>query len=156
MRRILIFGNSGSGKSTLASKIAGETGFPHLDLDVLAWESPGVRKDVDETLKEVQEFIETNEDWIIEGCYGSLLQEVANYRTELHFLNPGIEACLKNNLLRPGEPHKYESVEAQNKNLDMLQEWVKEYEEREDEYSLKRHRKVFEEFNGHKKEYSSQ
>jgi len=37
----------------------------------------------------------------------------------------------------------------------MLQEWVEEYEVRDDEYSLKKHRKIFDKFKGRKKEYTS-
>jgi len=151
MRKILIYGNSGSGKTTLATKIAGEAHLPHLDMDVLAWDSPGVRKNLDESLTELLKFIEPIRGWIIEGCYGSLIQEASNYCTELYFLNPGIETCLKNNLSRSWESHKYESEKAQNNNLIMLQGWVKEYEIREDEYSLIAHRKIFERFGEKKK-----
>jgi len=154
MNRILIFGNSGSGKSTLAGKIANENNLPNLDLDMLTWESPGVRKEFQTTLAEVNDFVKSNKEWVIEGCYGSLIQTLTPFCTELHFLNPGIEACLKNNLSRPWEPHKYESEQAQNKNLEMLQSWVKDYETREDEYSLSYHRKIFDDFEGHKKEYT--
>jgi hypothetical protein len=39
--------------------------------------------------------------------------------------------------------------------LTQLVQWVREYETREDEYGLRRHRQVFEQFAGRKHEYTS-
>ena len=76
MRKILIFGNSGSGKSTLARKLCAGNGLTHLDLDTLAWQpsSPPVRKPLDESRIEIENFIDSNEGWVIEGCYTDLLE----------------------------------------------------------------------------------
>lgn len=153
MQRLLIFGNSGSGKSTMAIRLAGELGIPHLDLDMVTWASPGVRKALPDSLAALAEFIDNNTGWVIEGCYGSLIEAAAAHCTEMHFLNPGIDVCLQNNLHRPWEAHKYESKAAQDKNLQMLQGWVKEYETRDDEYSLKHHRAIFDSFKGVKHEH---
>lgn len=153
MKKILIFGNSGAGKTTLAKKMAKENQLPHLDLDNLTWDKPGARKAFEDSLESVNEFIQSNESWIIEGCYGALLSEIVKCCTEIHFLNPGIKTCIKNNLTREWEPEKYESDETQNKNLETLQDWVKKYKTRTDEYSLDYHRKIFDEFNGKKLEY---
>lgn len=155
MKKILVFGNSGSGKTTLASRLADEHGISRLDLDSVSWISPGTRKSFVDSVREINDFIKQNEGWVIEGCYGSLIEVVAKYCTEMHFLNPGIEICLKNNLQRPWESHKYESKAAQDKNLEMLQNWVREYANREDEYSLKIHQTIFSSFTGHKEEYKS-
>ena len=155
MKKVLIFGNSGSGKTTLASKIARDNRIPHLDLDVLAWESPGVREAHEISVGKINEFTSKNESWVIEGVYGLMIRELSVACTELHFLNPGIETCIDNNLSRPWEPHKYESMEAQNKNFEMLQDWVREYETRTDEFSLRYHRQIFNDFAGNKQEYTS-
>lgn len=153
MKKILIFGNSGSGKTTLATKLSKQHDIPHLDLDNVSWATPGVRKEFKDSLNEIHAFIQENESWVIEGCYGTLLAEVAADCTEMHFLNPGIDACLENNLRRPWESHKYESKAAQDKNLQMLQDWVREYENRQDEYSLQQHRAIFNNFKGVKQEH---
>lgn len=60
---------------------------------------------------------------------------------------------MENCLSRAWEPHKYASLEAQKANLEMLIEWVKEYETREDEFSMREHRKLYEEYKGEKVEY---
>jgi len=155
MRKIVIFGNSGSGKTTLATKLVDETGLSYLDLDDIAWASSGVRKSIEESLKELNAFMDSSQSWVIEGCYGLLLEKTTDACTEMYFLNPGIETCVRNNISRPWEPHKYASEEAQSHNLKMLQIWVKEYEARTDEYSLSCHRKIFESFAGEKQEITS-
>lgn len=157
MERIIIFGNSGSGKSTLAMTLASLHQAPHLDLDVIAWKAdkPGVRVEHAESRRELMRFIEGSEGWVIEGCYSHLLKEAAAHCTEMIFLNPGIEACIQNCLARPWEPHKYPSREAQDANLQMLIGWVREYETRDDEFSLQAHRKLYDEHSGKKVEYNS-
>jgi adenylate kinase family enzyme len=158
MSRIVIFGNSGSGKSTLAAALARETRLEHLDLDTLAWDkaSPTPRRSLIESRNELSCFIQAHNAWVIEGCYSDLLSLAISHCDKLIFLNPGVEACIRNCRSRPWEPHKYPSVEAQNQNLEMLIRWVREYETRDDEFSLRRHRQLFAEFDGEKVEYNTQ
>jgi adenylate kinase family enzyme len=155
VQRILIFGNSGSGKTTLARRLAGEFGLAHLDLDSLAWDAPGVRRSPEASVRVISDFVRTHAEWVIEGCYGDLLEEVVPAATELRFLNPGVEVCVSNCRARPWEPEKHPSKEAQDGMLDFLLAWVREYETRSDEYSLARHRLIFEGFHGPKREFSS-
>ena len=153
MKRILIFGNSGSGKTTMARSLADSDGLPHLDLDQLAWDAPGQRKPLGESAAEILKFIDSHPAWVIEGCYGDLLDVVVPYCTEMRFLNPGIEACLANCRNRPWEPTKYSSKEEQDRMLEFLMEWVRQYDDRADEYSRSRHQAIFDRFRGSKREY---
>ena len=59
----------------------------------------------------------------------------------------------QNNLKRPWEPHKYASLELQNKMLGQLQEWVAGYYQREDAWSYRGHREIFDAFAGPKVEH---
>lgn len=152
--RTLIFGNSGSGKSTLASKLASEHGIPHLDLDSIVWE-PGkiaVQRNPKDIMASLVEFLSRHDAWVIEGCYGELVEAAAGHCTEMVFLNPGPEACLANNRRRPWEPHKYASADAQNAMLDNLQAWVAGYYQRQDAWSYQAHRRIFDAFEGVKSE----
>lgn len=153
--RIVIFGNSGSGKSTMARAIAEEQGIEHMDLDGVAWETPGVRMPLVRSAESIAAFTHANDRWVIEGCYADLLELVISLATEVRFLNPGTEACVVNCRSRPWEPHKYESPEAQEKMLEFLLGWVRDYDVRDDEYSLASHRALFDRFTGTKREYDS-
>jgi adenylate kinase family enzyme len=153
--RVVIFGNSGSGKTTMAAALAAQLGVPHLDLDSIAWERPLVRRSIPATVALLHEFIAANPAWVIEGCYGDVVAAAAQHCDELRFLNPGIDACIANCLRRPWEPTKFASKAEQDAMLEALLKWVREYETRDDEYGLARHRAVFESFQGNKREYGS-
>jgi len=95
------------------------------------------------------------DQWIIEGCYGDLVEAVLPHCSELRFLNPGVETCVAHCNCRPWEASKFSSAEEQNAMLSQLIQWVKDYESRDDEYGLKRHRRIFDSFSGAKQEYTS-
>lgn len=148
--RTLVFGNSGAGKSTLARKLSEQHGLPHLDLDAVVWE-PGkvaVMRAPDAVAASLQAFLDQHDQWVIEGCYGDLIEAAAPRCTQLIFLNPGCEACLANNRRRPWEPHKYASPEAQDAMLENLQAWVSDYYTRQDQWSYAAHRRIFDAFPG--------
>ena len=158
MKKILIFGNSGAGKSTLATKLNTKFNLAHLDLDTLAWldTQPPSRKPLNESFKILDSFLSENNEWVIEGGYVDLLQYVSNEASEIIFLNPGREVCIEHCKQRPWEPHKYSSKAAQDKNLKMLLAWVKDYESRGDEFSLKSHKVLYNSFTGKKTEVTEE
>jgi len=152
--RTLIFGNSGSGKSTLARKLSAGHDLPHLDLDSIVWE-PGqvaVMRSPEAIRASLLAFLKEHDAWVIEGCYGELVEAAAPRCTQLLFLNPGLSACLANNRRRPWEPHKYASPEEQDAMLDNLQAWVRDYYTRDDQWSYAAHRRIFDAFPGTKAE----
>ena len=153
--KVLVFGNSGSGKSTYARALARREGLAHLDLDSIVWE-PGkiaVQRSLESVAAFLKSFIDSHPAWVIEGCYGELVRKASAHCTLLVFLNPGMDACLANNLKRPWEPHKYASLELQNAMLDQLQRWVAGYYHREDAWSYRVHREIFDAFTGPKIEH---
>lgn len=155
--RLLLMGNSGSGKSTLAARLAERDALQHLDLDVLAWEpgTPPRRRALEKSQEQIAAFIGRHAAWVIEGCYADPLKACLPDCTRLVFLNPGIEACVTNAQARPWEPHKYESKEAQDANLEMLIGWIRDYEKRTDVFSLGAHRALYDGFQGHKIELTT-
>jgi len=155
--RILVFGNSGSGKSTYAQTLAARERIPHLDLDTIVWEPNqiAVPRPAEAIHASLEAFIAANPNWVIEGCYGGLVEAAASRATELVFLNPGLQACLANNARRPWEPHKYASLEQQNSMLANLQAWVADYYRRTDDWSYATHRRIFDAHRGPKVEHRS-
>ena len=152
--RLLVIGNSGSGKSTLARRTADAGQLPLLDLDAIVW-APGeiaVQRPMDAVLADLDRFLDAHDRWVIEGCYGDLAARAAPRCTLMLFLNPGIDACIDNNTRRPWEPHKYASQAEQDAMLDTLQRWVRAYGERDDAWSLRAHRALFDAHPGAKRE----
>ncbi len=155
IHRILIFGNSGSGKTTLARELASSLSIPYLDLDEITWDPAAfaVRRALQASMAALAEFIAAHPGWVIEGCYGDLIEKLVPHCSEMHFLNPGVEACVANCRKRPWEPAKYAAPADQDARLDQLIAWVRQYETRDDEFSLQRHRMIFDAFQGVKREY---
>ena len=161
MTKIVIFGNSGSGKSTLARHLVKVHDIAHLDLDSVAWTlsnsatSLPSRMPISESKVLIERFLTGNTSWVTEGCYSDLLAEVLPHADELIFLNLPITLCVENAKARPWEPHKYASKQAQDANLDMLIDWIKEYENRTDTFSKQSHQALYDSFNGTKTMYTT-
>ncbi|ATQ73162.1 shikimate kinase [Massilia violaceinigra] len=152
--RVLIMGNSGSGKSWRARQLAGQHKLRHLDLDTIYWVpgSVAVARPAYEVLADLYAFVRGHDDWVVEGCYGDLIEAALPFCTQLVFINPGKDACMANNALRPWEPHKYASKEEQDSMLPYLMEWVSQYDARDDTCSYAFHRRVYDGFQGAKRE----
>lgn len=153
--KIVLLGNTGAGKSTMAKRLIGSKKIARLSLDEIAWNEGAERRPLPESIALLNGFLNQNDQWIIEGCYGDLIEAVLPHCDELRFLNPGIEVCVVHCCQRPWEPEKFESLQAQQSMLSSLINWVKEYESRSDEYGLQRHRELFNAFTGRKHEYRS-
>jgi len=143
--RVAILGNSGSGKSTLARSLAAERGAPTLDLDTIAWEPAqiAVPRDPAVARADLDRFCDTHPDWIVEGCYGGLVEHALKHGPELVLLDPGKEACLRNCQSRPWEPHKYASRAEQDERLAFLLQWVSDDYIRDGDMSLRAHEAIF-------------
>lgn len=152
--RVSILGNSGSGKSTLARTMAELWNAEVLDLDTVAWE-PGkiaVPRDLSLACSDIDQFIAASlsNAWIVEGCYGNLVQHTLQHQPLLIFLDPGVEQCLSHCRSRPFEPHKYRTAEEQDSMLPALLSWVQDYYTRSGEMSHQDHLQRFELYAGPK------
>ncbi len=156
--RLAILGNSGSGKSTLARWVADQRGAALLDLDTVAWEPDqiAVPRDAGAAQADVLVFCQSNAQWVIEGCYASLVATVLPLGPRLLLLNPGEEQCLQNCRSRPWEPHKYASREEQDQRLAGLLAWVSDYYRRDGEMSLAGHLALYAAYSGTKRELTAQ
>jgi len=151
--RTLIVGNSGSGKTTLARRLAGAGGAAVLSLDELAWAEGVTRRPAADAVADVRRFIDRHDAWVIEGCYGDVVDAAASDADELRWLDPGVEVCLAHCRARPWEPDKFDSPEAQQDHFEALLDWVRTYPTRDDEFGLARHRAIFDGFPGPKRRY---
>lgn len=152
--RVAILGNSGSGKSTLANWLAQSAHLALLDLDSVAWEpsQPAVARSSSLAEADISTFCTTHARWVLEGCYGNLIEAAFRFQPFLIFLNPGLESCTAHCLNRPWEPHKYRSKQEQDANLQFLLSWVAEYYTRDGPMSLAAHQAVFDKYPGRKVE----
>ena len=139
----------------MARRLIGGRQIPRLSLDEIAWDPGPQRKRLHESLQLLNDFLKTNDQWVIEGCYSDLVEAALGQCTELRFLNPGIEVCVAHCHRRLWEPERFSSAQQQGAMLEQLVLWVKQYEIRDDEYGLKRQRKIFEQFAGSKREFTS-
>jgi len=151
--RIVILGNAGSGKSTLAKSLARTQGMPLLDLDTLVWEPDlvAVQRPDDVVFADLAQFCRESDDWVIDGCYGDLVEAVLPNGPLLIFLEPGEQVCVANCRARPWEPHKYRSQQEQDDHLEHLLGWVRSYYDLEGSMSLAGHRAVFDAYTGPKR-----
>ena len=152
--RIVVIGNSGSGKSTYASRLASASGLVLLELDAIVWEPHqiAVPRPAKAACADLATFLSRHERWVIEGCDGDLAELALPACTELVFLDPGLEVCQARSRLRPWEPHKYDSPEAQERMLPNLLAWVESYYTRTDPRSYAFHRRLFDAHRGPKRE----
>ena len=152
--RFAILGNSGSGKSTLANWLARSAGLALLDLDSVAWvpDQPAVARSSALAEADISRFCTSHARWVLEGCYGNLIEAAFQFQPFLIFLNPGRESCTAHCLNRAWEPHKYPSKQAQDANLQFLLSWVAEYYTRDGPMSLGAHQAVFDKYPGRKVE----
>ncbi|MCB2003895.1 MAG: hypothetical protein KDH93_02700 [Rhodoferax sp.] len=150
--QIAIIGNSGSGKSTLARDLARTHDLVGLDLDTVAWEPNqiAVPRDKQQALAQVRDFCSRTPQWVVEGCYADLIRAALPYAGLLLFLDPGVQTCIANCHSRPWEPHKFKSLEEQNRHFEPLLEWVRGYYRRDGDASLREHQALFDGFDGDK------
>ena len=155
--RVLVFGNSGSGKSRFAHRLRANHDLRVLDLDTVVWsetECAVFRSDAD-ILRDLSQFVRSVGHWVVEGCYGRWMEYLCPHCTEMVFMNPGEAVCLRNCRARPWEPHKYGTKEKQDAKLSSLLDWVRAYYSRSDDMSLHAHRRLFDSFQGRKREITA-
>lgn len=103
MKKIMIIGCPGSGKSTLSRALHEKTGIPLYHLDRMFWNA-------DRTTVEKQVFMERlknameQDEWIIDGNYGSTIELRLAACDTVFFLDYPVEVCLQGIRQRRGKP----------------------------------------------------
>lgn len=73
--KILVIGYSGSGKSTVSKTISESYGLPLLYLDCVHFLPQWQKRDSKEEMNIVEDFLDNNKDWVIDGNYFDVLFE---------------------------------------------------------------------------------
>ena len=97
----MVFGFSGSGKSTISKRISEEYSLPILYIDQTLYYENWVKKSKETTYKEIKEFIEKEQNWIIDGnATNNLFEQRAALADKIIFMNFSRFQCYKNALNR--------------------------------------------------------
>ena len=100
MRRILVIGCPGSGKSTFSKRLAKKLNYPILHLDRIFHIDNYNQISREQLLKKIKDFIDQNENFIIDGNYtGSLAYRLQFSDTVFYFDIPS-NICLRNVIYR--------------------------------------------------------
>ena len=93
--KIAVLGYSGAGKSTLARALSSALPLPCLHLDQVHWLPGWTERAQEESRQIVEEFLEQNTSWIIDGNYSGLcLEERLEQADHIAFLNFPRLRCL--------------------------------------------------------------
>ncbi len=93
MKRVIIIGPCGSGKSTLARELAPRMGLPLIHMDQLGWQAGWVETAKDELHARLADAV-AQEEWLIEGNYGSTLAPRLERADTVIYLDFPIWLCL--------------------------------------------------------------
>lgn len=92
-RRVMIIGPCGSGKSTLARELAPRLGLPLVHMDRLGWQAGWVETERGELHARLAEAV-AQEEWLIEGNYGSTMAPRLERADMVIYLDFPIRLCL--------------------------------------------------------------
>jgi adenylate kinase family enzyme len=93
MRRVLVIGPCGSGKSTLARELAPRMGLPLVHMDQLGWQAGWIETEKAELNALLAEAV-AQDEWLIEGNYGSTLAPRLARADTVIYLDFPIRLCL--------------------------------------------------------------
>lgn len=93
MQRVMILGPCGSGKSTLARELAPRMGLPLVHMDQLGWQAGWVETEKAELHASLAEAV-AQDQWLIEGNYGSTLAPRLERADTVIYLDFPIRLCL--------------------------------------------------------------
>ncbi len=94
MYKIIVIGCPGSGKSTFSRKLHELTDIPLYHLDMMYWNPD--RTTVDKSVfRERLSIVMQNEQWIIDGNYGSTIELRMNACDTVFFLDYPTDVCLE-------------------------------------------------------------
>ena len=103
MKKIIVIGCPGSGKSTFSRALHEKIGIPLHHLDMMYWNADKTTVEKSVFLARLAEVLEGNE-WIIDGNYGSTMEERIAACDTVFFLDFPLDICLEGVRARRGKP----------------------------------------------------
>ncbi|OZU87858.1 AAA family ATPase [Virgibacillus indicus] len=93
MKKVVIIGGSGAGKSTLAQTLGKKLELPIYHLDAIHWQPGWVPLSREQFIKETEKVLE-RDTWIIDGNYGSTMEQRLQQADTVIFLHYSTIRCL--------------------------------------------------------------
>ena len=103
MKKIIVIGCPGSGKSTFATALHKITGIELFHLDMMYWNAEKTTVDKAVFRERLQSAMQ-NEEWIIDGNYGSTMEMRMQECDTVFFLDYPADICLEGVRERMGKP----------------------------------------------------
>ena len=103
MQRIIVIGCPGSGKSTVSRALHNKTGISLHHLDMMYWNADKTTVEKSVFLERLSAVLENNE-WIIDGNYGSIMELRMAACDTVIFLDYPLDVCLDGIKERRGKP----------------------------------------------------
>lgn len=127
MKKIMVIGCPGSGKSTFCKALHNITGIPLYHLDMMYWNADRTTVEKSVFRERLSNVIE-NDEWIIDGNYGSTMELRLQACDTVVFLDYPLDVCLEGIRSRRGkERTDMPWVEAENEVDEEFIEFVKNY-----------------------------
>ncbi|MEZ9437633.1 P-loop NTPase family protein [Vibrio atlanticus] len=151
MKKIIIIGNSGSGKSWLSKQLSQKLQLQEVNLDSVVWESGGYnQKRSTEAIENEISSIKSQCNWVVEGVFGALAEQLIVSADMLLFLDLEWSECESSLHARGSESFKQLNEEQAEKNFRELLKWASEYSVRESKSSRQFHQHLYNDFHSTK------
>ena len=155
--RTVIIGNSGSGKSWLAKRISQKSPSQVIHLDEIFWLPGGFNEK--RPPSEVLTLINTKKadaEWIVEGVYSDLAEQLLPYATLLIWLDLPWAVCKQRLEARGSESKAHMGREQSESSLRALIQWAEAYYSRSGTCCHAAHLALFETFAGQGHRFSTE